>query len=696
MKQFYTAKKIRYSLPILAAIFSLYGRIAIAQSCPANALTSITSYPNTFFPASQANVPSGSTSITLAAASYGTTPISSGDILLIIQMQGTQINATNTSAYGGASSTGSGYLNNSNLLAGNMEYVVASNNLPLTGGTLNLAAGLVNSYKNTPFGTNGQYTYQVIRVPVYYNLILNNTISPPRWDGVSGGVVVLYATDSIYLNSQTIDASSLGFRGGGGRAFTGSGSGSSSDYITTSVSNANGSKGEGISGTPKYLNHNNSFLDVSGTEGYPNGSYGRGAPGNAGGGGTDGNPANNNDENTGGGGGANGGSGGNGGNSWSSNLASGGKPGSIFAQASPSRLVMGGGGGAGTTNDGTGNPGSGFASSGAAGGGIIIVVANTIYGPGTIKSNGTTANSSVVNDGTGGGGAGGSIQIYSNTGALTNVTVTAKGGNGGSNELTGGSSGPAHGPGGGGGGGVIYSNTALKSTSSVSGGSNGTTSGGTKSYGATAGATGLLSTSVAQSELPNFPLHCVVLSATFLDVAAQQKNGQVSVNWEVAQEMNTQEYVVEKSADGINFSVIGHVPRKISTTNGTDYEFPDNSSLDACAVWYYRIKEVEVSGQSMYSKIVSVRIGGLSGKLSVYPNPTKGTATVSFTASAPSTVSLRLFDLKGSVIWQQQYQANTGQNVISLDNLRLVPDGMYILQWFDGLKPEQVKVMVSH
>jgi len=698
MKQFYPAFKVRryLSLHILAAIFSLYGRTVIAQSCPPTVTSSISTYPNTYFPASQASLSSGSTSIVLGAASYGSTPIASGDVLLIIQMQGAQIKSTNNSNYGGNAGNGSGYLNNSNLQAGNMEYVMATNSVALTGGTLNLASGLVNSYQNTPFGTDGQYTYQIIRVPAYYNIQLGNTISPPRWDGVSGGVLVLYAVNKILLNSQSVDASGLGFRGGGGRSFNGAGSGSSSDYITTSVSNANGSKGEGIAGTPKYLNHNNAFLDVSGTEGYPNGSYGRGAPGNAGGGGTDGNPANNNDENTGGGGGGNGGTGGNGGNAWSSATPSGGKPGAVFAQASPSRLVMGGGGGAGTTNNGTGTPGSGFASSGASGGGIIILVANSIVGPGNIKSNGITANSSVVNDGTGGGGAGGSILIYSNTGTLTNVTVSAKGGNGGSNELAGGPTGPAHGPGGGGGGGIIYSNTTLSATSTVAGGSNGTTSGNTNSYGATAGVAGILSSTTTQTQLPTFPLTCVVLSATFLDVTAQQENGQVAVNWVISQEVNTQEYLVEKSLDGINFTAIGHVPRKLTSTNGNNYEFSDNSPLTGGAVWYYRIKEVEASGESIYSKIVSVRLGGLAGKFSVYPNPTRGTATVSFVLSAQSTVSLRLFDLKGSIIWQQQYQANAGQNTISLDNFRSIPDGMYILQWFDGLKPEQVKLVVTH
>ena len=564
MKKFYLILTIGYpfTLCYLALVFltSLMGQSAAAQSCPANVTTNINSYPSTYFPAGQANVPAGSTSIVLGAPVYGSTPISPGDILLIIQMQGAQLNAANTSNYGGGNGTGAGYLSNGQLLAGNMEYVVASNSVTTGGGTLNIVSGLVNSYQNTPFGTDGQYSYQVIRVPVYYDVKLTGTITAPRWDGYTGGVIVLYATDKILMNSQTIDASGLGFRGGGGRSFTGAGSGSSNDFITPASSNANGGKGEGIAGTPKYLNDNNAFLDVSATEGYPNGSYAKGAPANAGGGGTDGNPANNNDENTGGGGGANGGAGGFGGNAWSSGTPSGGRPGVVFAEASASRLIMGGGGGAGTTNNATGTPGNGFASSGSAGGGIIILLGqNGITGTGKIKVNGTSANSTVLNDGAGGAGAGGTVLIYSGNGIASNLTVQANGGTGGSNEVPGG---PSHGPGGGGGGGVIYSNASLNAASSVTGGGAGTTSGQTTNYGATNGANGVLISTMPQSAPAQVPLHCVTLPVSFLNVTAVKENSNVLLNWEVSLEVNTLSYMVERSTDGINFTDIGSMPYK--------------------------------------------------------------------------------------------------------------------------------------
>jgi hypothetical protein len=696
MKPVYPAAKVRYytSILVILAFLAFTANNTDAQSCPLNSNTSLNNYPNTYYPA-QASVSAGSTSITLAAAGYGSTPISIGDILLVIQMQGAQLNSNNTSSYGDGTGTGSGYLNNSALLAGNMEYVVAASNVSLSGGTLTLSSGLSHSYQISAFGTDGQYTYQVIRVPVYYDVTLTANITAPKWNGASGGVIVLYATDNINMAGYTIDASGLGFRGGGGRALSG-GSGSSTDFITLSSNNANGSKGEGIAGTPKYINDSYSSLITNTSEGYPSGSYARGAPGNAGGGGTDANPSSN-DQNSGGGGGSSGGAGGNGGNSWSSNLATGGKPGAVFSQASPSRLTMGGGGGAGTTNDATGSPSNGLASSGAAGGGIIIVVSyNTITGSGTIKVNGTAGNATVKNDGAGGGGAAGAVIIYSKNSSLSSIYVSAKGGNGGSNQVSAGSSGAAHGPGGGGGGGVIYSNSTLNASSTVAGGNAGTTSGTTTNYGATAGSAGVLNQSILPGQMTSFPLTCVILSASFMNVSAVRDNGITTLSWQVSNETNVQEYLVERSVDGVNYTVITHVSSNARTSAVNTYEYQDNDNITGTGSVYYRIKEMATSGNTLYSKIVSVQMDGLAIQLKAFPNPAKTFATVCFVATADGDVSLRLFDMKGSTIWQKQVRVSAGANSIILDQLANIPNGIYILQCFDGLKPQQVRLVVNH
>lgn len=479
---------------ILTALLALAPAAGLANQCaiPASSgiATGLSGIVNTYFPGG-ASVAAGATTITLGAGRGAGQAIAAGDLLLVIQMQDALFAANNNDAYGDGvgGGFGSGYSNIQQ--TGRYEYVRAGNAVPATGGTLTLTgatgAGLVYGYRNAAASSAGaKASFQVVRVPQYRDATITGTLTASSWNGSTGGIVAIDVAGRLSFSGGRVDVSGLGFRGGGGRALAG-GNGANTDYRTLASVNTNGAKGEGVAGTPRFVNDNGILQDI-GVEGYNLGSNGRGAPGNAGGGGTDGNPAAN-DQNTGGGGGGNGGVGGRGGHAWCPGAPTGcpqagGHPGSAVAELGVARATMGGGGGAGATNNATGTPAAGFASSGAAGGGVIMVRAGEIAGSAAFYANGASANGTVVNDGSGGGGAGGSVLVSSlRTAAGSALSVFANGGNGGSN--TGG--GAAHGPGGGGGGGFVA--TSIAAATSVFGGAAGTTqNGGT--FGAVYGATG--------------------------------------------------------------------------------------------------------------------------------------------------------------------------------------------------------------
>jgi hypothetical protein len=469
---------------------------------------SISGVVNTYFPGLTATA--GITQIAIGAGRGANVNIASGDLLLIMQMQDATITYTNNISYGSGTGTGAGYLAANNV--GRYEYVVARSSATFAaGGALTVegggsGGGLLNTYTNADATTtSGQRRFQVIRVPTYLTTTLAGTVTAPSWNGSTGGVVVLEASTTLSFSNQVVNVSGLGFRGGGGRQLTGSTGVANTDFTSLSISNTNGSKGEGIAGTPRFLTYTGALITITypaGIDGYPNGSYARGAPGTAGGGGTDGRPSNN-DQNSGGGGGGNGGAGGLGGNSWNTNLTVGGRGGAVFSERAPNRIVMGGGGGAGTTNDGTGTPGNGLASSGGPGGGIVIIRARQIAGSGSILADGgNTLN--VLNDSTGGGGAGGSVIVLASETGLGGLSVSAKGGNAGTAwaaQLPNGNPGARHGPGGGGGGGVAYLSSSSAALT-VTGGLSGTTTTAQDNYGALAGANGFASTSITVTDIP--------------------------------------------------------------------------------------------------------------------------------------------------------------------------------------------------
>jgi uncharacterized repeat protein (TIGR01451 family) len=500
---------------------------------------SLSGIVNTYY-AGVGTAAAGTNSITVTTPSLGaSTQIGVGDLLLVMQMQGAQINDANTNGtYGdgipGNPASGSTNLENS----GQFEFVTVTavtvgantDTLTVLGTGAGSNPGLLNSYasvaaSNSSIPPQGIQTFQVIRVPQYTSATLSSTLTALGWNGAVGGVLALDVQSQLTL-AGTVSLDGLGFRGGGGMIL-GGGSGSATDVVALSTNAANAAKGEGIAGTPHFVAPTQSTITLTTTatstaqtylEGYPAGSSARGAPGNAGGGGTDAAPASNS-QNSGGGAGANGGAGGSGGFGWSSAGLVGGFGGVAFP-ATTSALVMGGGGGAGTTNNGTswnpvtdsgpanncGAQCTGIYSSGTAGGGIVIIHAGSLTpsSTGTISAGGQNG-LEVENDGGGGGGAGGTILVQANSGGLSGLTANAIGGNGGitwPEDPAGGSfPGNRHGPGGGGGGGVVFTSSA-PGGANVTAGIPGTTTLANDAYGATPGLAGITANNVTIAQTP--------------------------------------------------------------------------------------------------------------------------------------------------------------------------------------------------
>lgn len=329
-----------------------------------------------------------------------------GTRVVIIQMKGAAINTNNSEDFGKILSYGD---------AGNFEF---SRVTSVNGNEISLIRPLLKTY-------NPNGAVQLIVVPEYNDVLLSNKLSVPKWDGKTGGVLVLESCGLVTFNGD-IDVSGCGFRGG---MFSLKNDSSYIYYYYSNVDSGKGGwKGEGMA---EY---------ISGKEAC------RGALTNGGGGG--------NAHNAGGGGGGNIGNGGRGGNQLrgidNPDIELGGLGGRALTYSTSMMKIFMGGGGGGHQNHGRG-------SMGTDGGGIVIIKAAEIEGNNHfIVADGIDQDTVGGNDGQGGGGAGGTILLQVNN-IRSYLNISAKGGKGGdldnNNNIT-----QCHGPGGGGSGGVLWVN----------------------------------------------------------------------------------------------------------------------------------------------------------------------------------------------------------------------------------------------
>ena len=113
---------------------------------------------------------------------------------------------------------------------------------------------------------------QLVRVPIYTDALISGVLTAAPWNGATGGILVLEATNSILFNSN-INLKGMGFRGG--QISTGGFSCNDPNWA-----NANGGrKGEGIAEAPINQEENRAPL-ANGGGGSNTGNPGAGGGGN--------------------------------------------------------------------------------------------------------------------------------------------------------------------------------------------------------------------------------------------------------------------------------------------------------------------------------------------------------------------------------------------------------------------------------
>lgn len=143
------------------------------------------------------------------------------------------------------------------------------------------------------------------------------------------------------------------------------------------------------------------------------------------------------------------------------------------------------------------------------------------------------------------------------------------------------------------------------------------------------------------------------LPVNWLDFSVIRQNNDVVLKWTVAQELNNDHYEIERSTDGINFSLIANKPSLGSYITKTyDHLDPNIKTLNADLI-YYRIKQVDIDGKFTYSPVRTVKLS--KGDILVYPNPAKSGFTVSipFLTLSDKNVLLKLENAAGQLVEQR-------------------------------------------
>jgi hypothetical protein len=162
----------------------------------------------------------------------------------------------------------------------------------------------------------------------------------------------------------------------------------------------------------------------------------------------------------------------------------------------------------------------------------------------------------------------------------------------------------------------------------------------------------------------------VTLSAFSIKASASA----VNISWETLSELNSQQFVVERSVNGTDFSAIGTISAKGNSSKTVYYQFRDVSPVTGLT--YYRLKQVDQDGKFEYSEIraVNFSLNGLDKPTSImiYPNPATDKVVIDGPNVDVKTVILA--DILGKELLRKN---NPGKSFIFPSSIQ---PGTYLLQ----------------
>lgn len=167
----------------------------------------------------------------------------------------------------------------------------------------------------------------------------------------------------------------------------------------------------------------------------------------------------------------------------------------------------------------------------------------------------------------------------------------------------------------------------------------------------------------------------------------------ILLNWKTATETNNAGFSIERSRDNENYSEIGFVGGRGTTTEPQVYSFIDDKVESG--KYYYRLKQIDYDGKYAYVGEILVDIGAPSKYVleQNFPNPFNPSTIIKFSLPEKTNVSIKLFNSLGqeiSEIVNNEFDAGVHQIEFNSTNLT---SGVYYYKMETG-KFSQIRKMV--
>jgi len=167
------------------------------------------------------------------------------------------------------------------------------------------------------------------------------------------------------------------------------------------------------------------------------------------------------------------------------------------------------------------------------------------------------------------------------------------------------------------------------------------------------------------------PVTLITFTATAID------NKYIELDWATASETDNSGFQIERGTDGIVYDAVGWAAGHGTSSTINNYQYEDLTALPGM-LYYYRLKQIDVDGNFVYSNIASASLTGSSSfnLENLFPNPASNEVSIGVISNINTTAVIIITDMLGRTILKEDWPLAIGYNTNQF-GISTVPAGEY-------------------
>ena len=171
--------------------------------------------------------------------------------------------------------------------------------------------------------------------------------------------------------------------------------------------------------------------------------------------------------------------------------------------------------------------------------------------------------------------------------------------------------------------------------------------------------------------------------------AVNKITGPITLKWETYQEYNSKKFILERSLDNLNFTLINEQLGQGTVYQPKNYTFIDNATESKV---FYRLRLLNTDDIEVYKQVIEVNRSTLSNEnlditinkneLSLVPNPLQTTVgqLIMNSSFLDNDAKLSIYDLTGKLIFDKSCSIKEGSQKIQFEMPYGSNNGIYLIQ----------------